>query len=125
MAEDQEPLLCVTKYGDERFDKFWKLYPKHAAKPYAWVMFRRAKFSDRKYKEIMEALELQIKYKWIGKWKNYVPNPATWLNQERWNDTDFEVPQSTEEKEAGKKDAKEIAKSMMQKLLGKKDENEA
>lgn len=70
----------------EAFNRFWATYPKKKAKPAALKAFKTKKLHTRML-EIMPPLEKHIA---SGQWKKnggqYIPNPATWINEERWND---------------------------------------
>lgn len=69
------------------FETFWNKYPKKVGKTKAEVSYSRKATSKEKEQQIFDGLE-----KYIKKWKlentdkQYIPNPTTWLNQERWND---------------------------------------
>jgi hypothetical protein len=74
------------------FATFWGLYPKKVAKGAAikaWV-----KLKPEEHKEVIEALASHIKYWRVkGTDKEFIPYPASWLNQMRWLDElDFEPP---------------------------------
>ena len=75
-----------TNELNEDFVIFWKAYPKHKGKPVAEKAFARA----IKKVELDTMLEAIRKQKQSGQWRKdngqYIPYPATWLNQERWND---------------------------------------
>ena len=67
----------------EAFDLFWTEYPKKACKKDARRMFVRA-LQAAKFATLMDALLIQRK---TAKWtEGFIPNPATWLNGERWDD---------------------------------------
>lgn len=77
-----------AEYNDPRFDFFWKEYPKKVGKGAAWKSWKKIKnLSDAKARKICETLRL---YKATKDWKKedgkYVPNPATFLNQKRYDD---------------------------------------
>lgn len=71
------------------FDEWWLLYPKKVGKDAAlrsWKKVTRA--NGVTVEKLMAAIKEQIK---AGHFKgndgcDYIPNPATWLNQGRWND---------------------------------------
>jgi len=69
------------------FNNFWQLYPKKIGKPIAEKSYFKIKNINSKELDIIEGLKKYIKY-WNNKKtdKQYIPNPSTWLNQERWND---------------------------------------
>lgn len=67
------------------FDEFWQQYPAKVAKPAALKAWRKLKpgqaLQDAIAKDI--AIRKENDRKWVD---GFVPNPATYLNQERWND---------------------------------------
>jgi hypothetical protein len=75
------------------FDIFWKAYPRKTGKGDARKKFAKA-LTKTSFENIMAALG---KVKASAQWKKddgqFVPYPATWLNQERWDD---EVGQSAD-----------------------------
>jgi len=77
------------------FSLFYRNYPKHEAKKKALNIWSKLKPNATLLNTILTALEKQKTYKKILKAKREFcpewPLPATWLNQERWND---EVPET-------------------------------
>lgn len=79
---------CVTPAlaHREEFEQFWTFYPNKTAKGYAHTCFLKA-IKKVTLQVMLEALALQIQWpKWQRDGGQYIPNPSTWLNQERWND---------------------------------------
>ena len=68
------------------FDVFWNSYPKKVGKKKALQSWTKAK--DRPSIEIvLKSLEAQKKSdQWSKDGGQYIPHPATWLNQGRWDD---------------------------------------
>ena len=66
------------------FERFWNSYPKKVGKPYARQIFMR-KIKHEDMSSLLEGLE---RYKSSKQWKDsqYIPNPSTFINQERWKD---------------------------------------
>lgn len=66
------------------FDRFWEVYPKKDSKTAARKAFVKVKVP---VDTLISAVQRQ---KQLPQWKKdggqYIPNPATWLNQERWED---------------------------------------
>lgn len=66
------------------FDVFWSSYPKKVGKEAARKSFKKV---DVPVETLVAAVEMQ---KRSAQWKKdkgrYIPNPATWLNQGRWDD---------------------------------------
>jgi len=73
--------------SEQRFDLFWKAYPRRIGKQAALKIWQRIKPDDAMTETIIAAVNLQ---KTSRDWKRdngqYIPNPATWLNQGRWDD---------------------------------------
>ena len=71
-----------NKESNKEFEKFWEQYPKKVGKKKV-----QDKFDKNSYPIdlILKNLELQKKSE---QWQNqqYIPNPETYLNQERWTD---------------------------------------
>jgi DNA-binding transcriptional ArsR family regulator len=78
----QNEILTETEI---MFNQFWKSYPNKKAKQVAYKSFTKLKPDETLFKEIMDKLEL---FKQTKQWGNekYIPYPATWLNQKRWED---------------------------------------
>ena len=69
----------------ESFELFWAQYPKKVAKATAAAAWKKIK--PGLYDSIVKALRAQkASEQWTKEGGKYIPNPATWLNQERWND---------------------------------------
>ena len=74
-----------NKIYEERFEIFYKEYPRKVKKKETLNWFIKNKPSEELFNNIMEKLK---KYKnlWEKKEKKYIPHPTSWLNQERWED---------------------------------------
>lgn len=70
---------------DDLFQKFWENYPKKVGKPVAEKSFKKLEPTKSLSKKIIKGLN---KYKNTEQWKNteFIPNPATFLDQRRWED---------------------------------------
>lgn len=67
------------------FDDFWAAYPRKMAKSMARKAW--AKLTASQQMEALEALPSHIQYFKVKEIeKDFIPYPATWLNQERWED---------------------------------------
>lgn len=72
---------------DARFDRFWFAYPKHEAKQSARKVFDKLDPDDSLLEIIIAAIEKQKQSdQWTRDGGQYIPYPATWLNQRRWED---------------------------------------
>jgi hypothetical protein len=67
------------------FQAFWDQYPRKVAKRAAQSSWNR--LSESEQKEALDAISDHLKY-WKLKEtaKEFIPHPATWLNQGRWED---------------------------------------
>jgi hypothetical protein len=67
------------------FLKFWNHYPKKIGKGAALKAYQTIKEPKPSLSTILQSIEL---HKTTEQWKTmrYIPNPATWLNQRRWED---------------------------------------
>ena len=78
---------------DRRFERFWKAYPKKVGKGAAERSFKKYKPNDDLTDRMIASVEA---HKRSDQWKKdggqYIPNPATWLNQRRWEDELDEEP---------------------------------
>ena len=79
----QESLL-----GPQGFDAFWKAYPKKVGKGGARTAYQRA-VKKAPHEVIMAGL---AKY---SPDPDYICNPTTWLNQERWSDEPTDYTKTT------------------------------
>lgn len=76
---------------EERFDEFWKAYPRKTGKGSARKAWKKISPSQELFEKIMTALETVKKSKqWKKDGGDFIPYPTTWLNQERWDDGDKE-----------------------------------
>lgn len=67
------------------FAEFWNDYPRHVNKPLALIAWRNLPVDTVLYSKILDAVE---RYKNTRQWqdKSYIPYPATFLQDERWED---------------------------------------
>jgi len=67
------------------FDEFWSLYPRKIAKAVARKAWQR--LSEEQQLMAAKAIDEHCQY-WNAKETelDFIPHPATWLNQERWED---------------------------------------
>lgn len=74
------------------FDEFWAEYPKKVGKIAAKKAFERA-IRAASLESLLSALRRQkCGSQWTRDGGQYIPNPATWLNQGRWEDELPEEP---------------------------------
>lgn len=82
---DKPPL--PPKGADVRFEKFWQAFPSKVGIAAARKAFEKHKPTDAILAQMLSAIEAQKQSpKWLKDGGQFIPNPATWLNQERWKD---------------------------------------
>lgn len=68
------------------FESFWQAYPKKVGKPAALKAFRSAKVNGH-LPELLTDIEAKAQSDaWVKDGGQFIPNPATYLNQRRWED---------------------------------------
>ena len=87
---EDKPVIQPQEEVDQKntpFDLFWAAYPKRTGKDLARASFAKRKVTSTLLEEMLSAI---AKQKNTDQWKKdngqYIPAPATWLNQGRWQD---------------------------------------
>lgn len=83
-VEDEDEVI-------KQFFEFWELYPKKQAKKTALKSYMKVFKENKKlsHKELISAVKKQMNSKqWKKDGGEFIPMPATWINQERWKDSD-------------------------------------
>jgi hypothetical protein len=67
------------------FISFWESYPRRIGKGKAFESYKKIKDPRPSLQIILDAIKIQNK---TDQWKDvsFIPHPATWLNQRRWED---------------------------------------
>jgi hypothetical protein len=69
------------------FERFWEIYPRKEGKTPARKSFEKISPDDQLLAKILAAVENRKKTpQWQKDGGQFIPLPATWLNQERWTD---------------------------------------
>lgn len=71
---------------DSGFASFWSVYPKKAAKPAAEKAFKSAKINGHLPEVLKDIESRSLSDDWTKNKGQFIPNPATYLNQRRWED---------------------------------------
>lgn len=79
LGNEQEDISC-----DGGFDDFWAAYPRKTVKSAARKAYAKA-VKKARHEEIMFGLSRHLPAL-QAKEQQFIPHPATWLNQERWSD---------------------------------------
>lgn len=74
----------------EHFNLFWSGYPKKVSKPQAEKAFKKVfkdlKLNDHTAVEFIEMIHADCKKRFSETEKQFIPNAATYLNNDRWQD---------------------------------------
>lgn len=88
--------LMATANGNglrERFQAFWEIYPRKVGKDAAWRAWQKRRPGEEITGTIIAALAWQVKQdNWLREGGRFVPNPATWITQGRWQDEPSDSP---------------------------------
>jgi len=85
----EQPSKTLT---EERFNEFWAAYPKKVGKKAAEAAWKKIKPDADFHDRIMTAIgRARVTEQWTREGGRFIPNPATWLNQGRWDDEYGEV----------------------------------
>lgn len=69
------------------FSTFWDIYPRKTGKGNAENSFNKIKPDSELLNKMIEAIKQQMKSEqWQKDKGQFIPHPATWLNQKRWED---------------------------------------
>lgn len=81
------PPISPNGESDRFFDAFWKLYPRKVGKTKARKAWDKLK-PDHDLMHLMgSGLRRQMNSpQWQEEGGRFIPHPATWLNQRRWED---------------------------------------
>lgn len=83
-VSDTVSVSVSDKEYTDNFEKFWEAYPKKVGKKEASRAFKKVK---EPLNVLLDAIEEQkLSEQWSKKNGRFIPNPATWLNQGRWED---------------------------------------
>ena len=92
-AKAPTPVVPKTKPAktdpktDPRFEQFWRVYPNRKAKAKAETAWLKLNPSNELFETLMAALAAQsLSPDWVKDEGQFVPHPATWINQRRWED---------------------------------------
>lgn len=88
--EKEHKEFCTEPFG---FDSFWSAYPRKVGKGNARKSWLKIGPGQELLTKILSAVERDKKTdQWQREGGRFIPHPATWLNQERWEDEPDTVP---------------------------------
>jgi len=81
-----KPKPTLSGVQEQRFNEFWEIYPEKQGKGDARKSWTKIKPDEKLFEKIMSAVResLDRNERWA---RGYIPNPSTWLNQSRWEDS--------------------------------------
>jgi hypothetical protein len=86
-TQDTKPKEKASQPYQALFDVFWGKYPKKVGKDAAFKAFQKRKPDQHLLVQMLNALGEQSRSEaWVKDGGQFIPNPATWLNQGRWQD---------------------------------------
>lgn len=88
-ANGQQPTASGSSAStvSDRFEQFWAAYPKKKAKDAALAWWNKRKPDEGLLATMLASIERQKRTRdWQEDDGRYIPHPATWLNQGRWQD---------------------------------------
>lgn len=84
ITNNHKPNKTNRSSSDDRFPEFYAAYPKKVKKKPAHDIWKRKKLNALTDKILQDiAMRLSSDRRWLD---GFVPDPTTYLNQERWND---------------------------------------
>jgi len=75
----------------EGFEEFWIAYPNKTGKQAAVRAWRKAKHKPPLEQILSSITSAKQSKKWTDENGRFIPNPATWLNEGRWDDKPVEA----------------------------------
>lgn len=73
--------------GDEEFERFWKIYPRKCAKGDARKAWSVTEKIRPPIADLLKSVyAARASKSWLKDEGEFIPYPATWLRQERWDD---------------------------------------
>lgn len=85
----EEGKISAAAPAVDNFETFWKAYPKKKAKDDALKAFNKRKVDKQLLDSMLAAIATQARSDdWIKDGGKFIPYPATWLNDGRWQDVD-------------------------------------
>lgn len=86
-TEPEERRDCAPATRESAFETFWAAYPRKTAKGEARKAWAKLDPVGGLLDTIMAAVEAQKNSRqWLADGGRFIPHPATWLNQARWED---------------------------------------
>ncbi len=86
-SKEKNKTVALRAPDHSLFELFWLAYPKKVGKGAALKAWQKIKPSQSMLKTMVAAVEVQSTWpQWRKENGQFIPHPATWLNQGRWQD---------------------------------------
>ncbi len=116
----------LDKFSFEQFNIFWMAYPRKVGKGAAEKIWEKMKGDKELFDKIIQAVANQRNSEqWLRDNGVFIPHPATWLNQRRWED-EVKVKwvdpfdDTAQREAAAKKRMEEVREMEYQRMLARK-----
>lgn len=97
VCADASCMSSPTAATDARFVEFWSSYPRKVGKQAALRIWRKLNPDDELLEQMKRAIRWQsATEQWRKQGGRFIPHPATWLNQGRWQDEPTATPKFSE-----------------------------
>lgn len=83
--EINNKILSAPDGAQDRFEDFWKVYPKKRNRKRSEMLWKRQNLNNIADKLISD-VQKRCGTEWKGKAVQYIPDPSTYINGERWQD---------------------------------------
>lgn len=88
--EEKRGDTIVSPSSPSSFEAFWQAYPKKVGKGAARKAWQRVRPTQELLAGMLMAIEKQKRgEQWGEAHGQFIPHPATWLNEERWRDEEY------------------------------------
>lgn len=85
--DTKESVKRIKDVGySETFEKFWTVYPEKIGKGKAYESWKKLSTEEQDKSVVQIKLQVENNHFRNKSGVDYVPHPATWLNQKRWED---------------------------------------
>lgn len=85
--QEDKPVIKPSESTPTGFDSFWSIYPRKVAKPAALKAWKSARLTPTQIHTVLTDIrDRQNSDEWTKSDGQFIPHPATYLNQRRWED---------------------------------------
>lgn len=93
LARSREERREEAEENTRRFGVFWARYPRRVSKRAALKAWGKIAMTFEQFEALMEGLEkAKVSEQWARDDGRFIPHPASWLNNRRWEDEADQAP---------------------------------